>query len=136
MEVRFKELLSFPMFAAAIWLVWVVVQQAGDMGLLIILSAMLVFALGLWMLKSPKGLIKALAIAAMIVGVALPLKLQVSQQTSTDKAAHSTAWSPAAVQAALSEGKTVFVDFTAAWCVTCKVNELSLIHISEPTRPY
>ena len=121
--VRFKELLSFPMFAAAIWLVWVVVQQAGDMGLLIILSAMLLFALGLWMLKSPKSLVKALAIAAMIAGAALPLKLQVSQQTSTAKAAHSTAWSPAAVQAALSEGKTVFVDFTAAWCVTCKVNE-------------
>ena len=123
--VRFKEFLSFPMFAAAIWLVWVLTQQAGNSGLVIILTAMLLFALGVWMHKSSKGAIKILAVLAIIASISLPVSLRVSASTAQNNAHSdsSVAWSSAAVQAALADNKTVFVDFTAAWCVTCKVNE-------------
>ena len=122
--VRFKELLSFPMFAAAIWLVWVVTQQSGDLGLLCILTAMLFFAIGLWLLKSSNAVVKGLAIIALLGAVSLPvsLKMATAQQTH-NKAANSVPWSPEAVQAARDEGKIIFVQFTAAWCVSCKVND-------------
>ena len=113
------------MFGAAIWLVWVLAQQAGDIGLIIILTAMLLFALGVWMRKSPKGLTKGLAIVAILAAISLPISLRVSAsagQTSHDSAI-STTWSGAAGQAALADDKIAFVDFTAAWCITCKVNE-------------
>jgi len=121
---RFKEVLSFPMFAAAIWLVWVVSQQAGDMGLIIILSAMLLFGFAVWLKQSPAAIVKGIAVIALLGAIALPFALRPVASVST---AHSevnkTAWSSAAVATAVDSGKTVFVDFTAAWCVSCKVNE-------------
>lgn len=129
---RFKELLSFPMFAAAIWLVWVASQQAGDIGLLTILSAMLLFGFGLWMLKSTKSFVKILAFAALLGALILPATLRTAPaQASAGKAANAVPWSPSAVEAALDEEKFVFVDFTAAWCVTCKVNERLVLSLPD-----
>ena len=121
--VRFKEFLSFPMFAAAIWLVWVASQQVGDIGLLKVLIAMLLFALSIWLFKTQKMFVKLVAVIALIGAVALPISLRPSTPLEADQKANSVSWSNAKVETALSEGKTVFVDFTAAWCVTCKVNE-------------
>ena len=130
--VRFKELLSFPMFAAAIWLVWVATQQSGDMGLLCVLSAMFLLALAVWLFKSPKALVKGIAIITLIGAVSLPISLKtVSGQKVLNKAEYSVPWSPAAVQTAQAEGKTIFVDFTAAWCVTCKVNERLVLSLPD-----
>jgi len=70
---------------------------------------------------------KGLAVIALIGVMLLPVSLKTSVATAntsnTANNVHSVAWSKTAEQAAISEGKTVFVDFTAAWCVTCKVNE-------------
>ena len=129
--VRFKELLSFPMFAAAIWLVWVVTQQTGDIGLIQILSAMLLLALAIWLLKSPKALVKGLAALAIIGALIIPATLKTVTTASAGKAANSVAWSPEAVKAAQAEGKFIFVDFTAAWCVTCKVNERLVLSLPD-----
>ncbi len=122
--VRFKEFLSFPMFAAAVWLTWVVSAQAGGTGLIILLSLMILFGFALWMHKNSVSLIKngavtAALLAVLIVSFANPLE----RFSPADKPVEKTAWSPAAVERAVNDGKTVFVDFTAAWCITCKVNE-------------
>jgi thiol:disulfide interchange protein DsbD len=121
--IRFKEILSFPMFAAVIWLVWVVSQQAGGAGLILTLSAMLLFGFGLWLWKTEAKIVKAAAIAALLAAIALPLMLRPSGDARAVIDAHETPWSAAAIDAAMESGKTVFVDFTAAWCVTCKLNE-------------
>jgi len=122
--VRFKEFLSFPMFAAAVWLTWVVSAQAGGTGLIILLSLMILFGFALWMHKNSvshmkNGAITAALLAVLMISFANPLE----RFSPADKPVEKTAWSPAAVESAVNAGKTVFVDFTAAWCITCKVNE-------------
>ncbi len=119
--VRFKELLAFPMFAAAIWLVWVVSLQAGSMGLLKVLSAMLLLALAVWAFKSSKNSIKSLAVLVGVLALFVIISIRPGSATTVDLT--QEAWSTERVDELRAEGRPVFVDFTAAWCVTCKVNE-------------
>ena len=123
--VRFKEILAFPMFAAAIWLVWVLSLQAGEDGVLFVLSAMLAVALAIWLLKGKSALGKILGAVAVIAAIALPLSITSAASASSAKAVklNAESWSPARVAELQAEGRPIFVDFTAAWCVTCKVNE-------------
>ena len=117
---RFKEILAFPMFAAAIWLVWVLSLQAGEDGVLYVLAAMLAAGFAIWCLKRTGGLAKAFAAVAILAAIALPISTypkQVNLVHETD------AWSSERVSELQAEGRSIFVDFTAAWCVTCKVNE-------------
>jgi len=118
--VRFKEILAFPMFAAAIWLVWVLSLQAGEDGVLYVLAAMLSAGFAIWCFKRKNGLSKSLGAIAIIAAIALPVSIfpeQVNLAHETD------AWSASRVSELQAEGRPIFVDFTAAWCVTCKVNE-------------
>ena len=116
----FKQFLAFPMFAAAIWLAWVLSLQAGSTGILKLLLAGLGLAFGIWALGKSGVLSKALGVIALLVAIWLPLSLTGSDKTASLK---SNAWSAQAVAKARAQDRPVFVDFTAAWCVTCKVNE-------------
>jgi thiol:disulfide interchange protein DsbD len=117
---RFKQFLAFPMFAAAIWLAWVLSLQTGADGTLTLLIASLALSFGLWLIKTRKPLVKILGAIAILFACLLPFKLSASGETADLR---SRAWSAQAVASARAEGRPVFVDFTAAWCVTCKVNE-------------
>jgi len=117
---RFKEILAFPMFAAAIWLVWVLSLQAGEDGVLYVLAAMLAAGFAIWCLKRTGGLAKAFAAVAILAAIALPIS---THPTQVNLAYETDAWSSARVSELQAEGRPIFVDFTAAWCVTCKVNE-------------
>jgi thiol:disulfide interchange protein DsbD len=122
---RFKEFLAFPMFATAIWLAWVMGNQAGTDGLLKLLIAALLIGFALWLLR--RGSFgKLLGAAALLAAITIPLTLGAQAKAGPEK--NAQAWSPAAVQEALAEGRPVFVDFTADWCVTCKVNERLVIN--------
>ena len=118
---NFKQFLAFPMFAAAIWLAWVLSLQAGAAGTLTLLSAGLMLGFGIWIIsRSNKGMMKLLGGIAILTAFLFPFSLTASDQATE---LSSKAWSAQAVAAARAEGRPVFVDFTAAWCVTCKVNE-------------
>jgi len=123
--VRFKEILAFPMFAAAIWLVWVLSLQAGEDGVLFALSAMLAVGLAIWLFSS-KGMIgKAFGALSVLAAIALPFLITANAASGQIAAKEMSAemWSLARVAELQAEGRPIFVDFTAAWCVTCKVNE-------------
>jgi DsbC/DsbD-like thiol-disulfide interchange protein/cytochrome c biogenesis protein CcdA len=117
---RARNVLAFPMFAAAVWLAWVLTEQTGAAGVLGLLSlaAALAFALfvarwgRVWLIV---GLV-ALALTAALAWRPL-LGLQ------APPALASEAWSPARVEALRAEGRPILVNFTAAWCATCKLNE-------------
>ena len=124
--VKFKEFLAFPMFAAAIWLVWVLVQQTGEIGLRNILLAMLGLGFAIWLLKQKSKFSKTLGAVTMIATLALPITLH-AQSVEL----HGEAWSNEKVAELRADGQAVFVDFTAAWCVSCKVNELTVLNTDE-----
>jgi len=124
----FKQFMAFPMLATAIWLLWVLTQQSGADGGALALIAMLLTAFGIWLLsrKTKVRLIIAL-IAIALAGVSIAnLKTAPSMSTSAQNAQHQ-AWSPQLVQELRAQGHNVFADFTAAWCVTCKFNEKTVL---------
>ena len=138
----FRQAMAFPMFATVIWLLWVLGQQTGIDGAssllaLLLTVAWLVWALGL---SGPKRwVLSGLALAALLwLGSSwLPLALREAPAEPLVSASQATTgtlstgswqpWSEAAVQAQLAAGRPVFVDFTAAWCVTCQFNKKSTL---------
>ena len=132
--VVFRQLLAFPMFATAIWLLWVVGGQRGTDAMTLGLVAVLLLGIGLWayggLQRGPRKLPWAFTAAASLL--LLPwLLVQIDRwgpTTSSDASSvealfEEVPYSPAALDAALAEGTPVFAYFTADWCVTCKVNE-------------
>ncbi len=119
--VRLREILAFPMFAASIWLVWVLGKQAGVDGMTLLLLAMLTFALAVWLLQR-KGVWRIVGIGTIILALTLPFAARTATALGEAEMAVDV-WSPERVVELRAEGRAVFVDFTADWCVTCKVNE-------------
>jgi thiol:disulfide interchange protein DsbD len=120
---RLQALLAFPMYGAAAWLVWVLAQQVGARGLAAALTGVLVLALATWLYGQWRSGWRAAGPAAAGAGfLALALVAWVPEEPAAGPAADS-AWSPARVEALRREGRPVLVNFTAAWCITCKVNE-------------
>lgn len=136
---RLKGLLAFPMYATALWLAWVFSRQSGAEALGLLFVAGVLLALGLWLVGAGQAdraqgrrgvLAMAIGLAVLIAAVTgLTIAARVPAQTAGPSATSegsgpaSAPWSQAAVQAALAEGRPVLVNFTADWCVTCKINE-------------
>ncbi|WP_043113929.1 protein-disulfide reductase DsbD family protein [Solimonas soli] len=124
---RFKQLMAFPLYLSVVWLVWVLARQldVGAAAQLMVGLVLIAFVLWLW---TAHGLVAALAkLAAAALAAALLLTLP--QQGESKAAAAgigayaSEPWSAQRVAELRGEGRTIFVDFTADWCLSCKVNE-------------
>jgi thiol:disulfide interchange protein/DsbC/DsbD-like thiol-disulfide interchange protein len=129
----FRKLMAFPMLATVVWLVWVLGQQSGIDGagaLLILLVglSLVVWALSLagrarvWMATV------SMAAMALLVWAFAPHVTNVpTAQSSAQPAQVSVGgwqpWAPGAAEQIVAAGRPVFVDFTAAWCVTCQYNK-------------
>ncbi len=126
----FRELMAFPMLATVVWLLWVLGQQSGIHGAAALLLMLVGLAFGFWMLKRAAGHRLLSAVAYLVIATSAislwPLATQTRQAqiNVTASADGWQAWSPERERAAISAQQRVFVDFTAAWCVTCQVNEL------------
>lgn len=135
----FRRLMAFPMYGAAAWLAWVLTVQAGPAALARILAAGVVLAFAAWLFgRWQKGRaagrrpVALAALAAAAGAVAVAAALTPGYQIAAPAAAAETAapgklayepWSAERLAAARAEGRPVFVNFTAAWCVSCQVNE-------------
>lgn len=113
--VTFRQVLAFPMFGAAIFFL-----PIGDSTAETILWAALILAFGLWLLRFGR-LWKLAGAVAILLSIAVPTSPY--WMPETDYPLVTEAWSPERVGELQAEGRAVFVDFTADWCVTCKVNE-------------
>lgn len=128
-----KQFLAFPMYLTAVWLVWVLGNQRGIDAVAWVLMGAVLLALGLWWLERSRysggALARAFAIALVLVAL-LPL-VQVWRVVAPTRAqAQTQDWTPYSADrlAALrAEGRSVFVDMGADWCVTCKVNEKAVL---------
>jgi thiol:disulfide interchange protein DsbD len=131
----FRQFMAFPMFATVVWLLWVLGQQSGIDGAAALLMLLVVLALMVWALGL-KGKGRATLAGLSVVGLLWlgwsigpnVTRLQVPQGTSAPiaTAVAGLSWQPWSAErqaASLAEGRAVFVDFTAAWCVTCQYNK-------------
>ena len=126
-----KQAVSIPIFIAVIWMVWVFAQVAGSNGVAALLAGMLLTAIAGWVLGRwpAKRLSTVAAIVLLAAAIALPClaaKVLPARKTMSEASAQGTAWqpfSPGRLAALRAQGKPVFVDFSAAWCLSCQVNE-------------
>ena len=142
-----RRFMAFPMFATVVWLVWVLghlsgVNGAGALLALLVAMACVVWALGLHGRSRNIFVGIAIAAAAAATWTAGPFVLQMeplvadAPPASPTPAAGATAvtwqaWVPGRVEAELATGRPVFVDFTAAWCITCQYNKKTTLAQAE-----
>jgi thiol:disulfide interchange protein DsbD len=134
--------LAFPMYATSVWLVWVLGAQMGvDAMLRTLMAAVLVGAAAWWWGRPPAKpsaghLGKSVPAGALIVfAIALASPRVVNPQRSGEMQDWA-AWSPEVVSAARGAGRIVFVDFTAAWCISCQVNKKIVLEDASVRRAF
>ena len=128
---RLKQVLAFPMYGAAAWLAWVLTLQTGADGMLLLLTGAVLVSLAAWAIgvsqqSHARGRVIAQCTALVAGLVAMALLPQLSRaevQATASRTDAPQAWSVARVAELQDQGRPVFVNLTAAWCITCKVNE-------------
>ena len=116
---RFKEAMAFPMFASAAWLVWVLAQQTSLDVIALVLFGLVGISFFIWLKGKWGAVLASLLSAALLFGV----YEAGNKQTVDAYKALSQPFSLQKLDQYRAEGKAVFVNATAAWCITCKVNE-------------
>ncbi len=125
----FRKLMAFPMFATVAWLVWVLGQQSGIDGAGALLALLVALSMVVWALTlrgRARIALSTVALAgfaalAWTTGGAITRPLPAAQVAAID--GRWQAWAPERVAEIVASGQPVFVDFTAAWCVTCQYNK-------------
>jgi len=127
----FRRAMAFPMFATVVWLVWVLGQQSGIDGAAALLALLVALSLVLWSLtlKGRSRVIIAIisiAVLALLTGAIGQNVIKMAASSELSSRAGNERWqlwAPGRVEQVLATGAPVFVDFSAAWCVTCQYNE-------------
>ena len=136
--VRLKQLLAFPLYGTVVWLVWVLGAQLDGDAVGRLLAALLLIAFSLWAWQAMRegsarawggAAIVALAAAAVAGWPVVTASIGVGEPERKPVAAEKGPWqafTPEKLQQLTTAGRAVFIDFTAAWCVTCQVNKFVL----------
>jgi thiol:disulfide interchange protein DsbD len=137
--LRLKQALALPMYGAALWLLWVLSQQVAMRAVVIVLAAMLVLGIGAWLWNETRNLDgnrRRLGTAAGLVALLLAVSavwLTRGEATvqggslSDASGLPSEPYSEPRLARLRAEGRPVFVNATAAWCITCLVNERAVL---------
>jgi thiol:disulfide interchange protein len=133
--VRLKQILAFPVYGTAVWLMFVLSVEAGAIGATAALAGVVLIAFAAWLYEAIRwsdGRWRGLGIGLAAVSVVGAFALLFAAggdgpsraaETSEDAGLRWQTFSPAKIEELRTQGKPIFVDVTAAWCITCKVNE-------------
>ncbi|MES2392631.1 MAG: thioredoxin family protein [Acidobacteriota bacterium] len=125
-----KQFTSLFLFGSAIWLTWVYGQLHGKDGvdrMIPLLCCYLILAIAGWTLSKWPGQWKSAIAAILLIAFALALPLR----KVTIETLHWDPWTPESFAAARASGRPVFIDFTAAWCLSCQVNERAVLQSAD-----
>jgi thiol:disulfide interchange protein len=133
---RLKQLMAFPMYGSAVWLTWVLAQQAGINAIAVALGGMVAIGFAAWLYETTKTagilaqrsgrVVAALALIAAWLGGYFAIEASTSAAAVKSADTADKKWEPYRAERLhqlLAEGKPVFVNFTAAWCISCIANE-------------
>lgn len=138
----FRQFMAFPLYASVAWLVWVYAQQvSGDYGVLLSLAGLICIGFAVWAAhhiphrQPAKTVVHIISISAVILSLIIVVLsasseiMSEKESTSTIETRDTTIFSQMALDQALEGDHPVFIDMTAAWCITCKVNERVALNI-------
>ncbi|HNN86619.1 MAG TPA: thioredoxin family protein, partial [Pseudomonadales bacterium] len=126
---RLRQFLAFPLYATAVWLLWVLGQQGGELAMVAILGGLILLVLAGWLWRDASVRVweKALAVLVLATALIVPhfLVAEICQlpQATAFKTGDAEPYSPARLAALRAEGKPALINMTASWCLTCLVNE-------------
>lgn len=127
----FKQLMAFPLYLSAVWLLWVLSHQTSANAAMLVLLGLVLIAFALWLWPRRHWLPRLLRIAALLLAVSLLasplLRMAPATAAAPQQAAGQQPYSDARLAELRAAHRTVFVDFTADWCITCKVNERAVL---------
>lgn len=136
----FRKVMAVPMALALLWLAWVLSRQVSTAGLLLAVAGAAALGVSLWLFgrrQWGKPASPVLMIGTALIAVASVFVIGSGIVNEADQREASGRWAPwsdEAVEAALASGRPVFVDFTAAWCVTCQANKVAVLNTDAVTK--
>ena len=136
-----KNLLSVPLYLTVIWLIWVLGQQTTIHNVSKVLVVLVFIGLAVWSVGRMQygtltriGPWRALSVTSLLISLVILINIVTALDQKTTRALSQVewkAWSSAGVASAREEGYPVFVDYTAAWCITCQVNKALVLNDQE-----
>lgn len=131
----FKQFMAFPMWASALWLLWVLSGQVDPDTVILVLIGGLSISLALWLLERNTSeilLLKWLVRLAVLAIFALSIWiLPTSYSTQTSQNKQDITYSEELLTEYRDDNELIFLNFTADWCITCKVNESVALNSEE-----
>ncbi|MBB5213227.1 protein-disulfide reductase DsbD family protein [Microbulbifer hydrolyticus] len=134
-----RQFLAFPLYATVIWLLWVLGRLVGEsgwvIGAMLMLTVVFAFWLGRHQFRGSRWIAWGLVLAALVMSFGAANKLQQNGNAAKGVQLQSeTGWQPYdrnAISQALARKQAVFIDYTAAWCITCQVNKKLVLESEE-----
>lgn len=138
---RLRQFMGFPLLATNIWLLWVLQNQRGSGALLALLALLLILGFCAWVYgslpgASPRVRRVVLILLAGLLSISSPLLFRkilesapISPSSGSGEGIEWVPYSPEALESYRAQGKPVFLDFTASWCLTCQFNEKTAINL-------
>ncbi len=131
-----KQIMAFPLYLTAVWLLWVAGKQNGVDTMAAAAAGLVMLALGLTLLRGGR-IARAIGILCLISAVFLGgVRGEPSGASTANDREGVVTWSPAALSSLQAQGLPVFVDVTADWCITCLANEQAVLFTDEMTQAF
>lgn len=130
--VRFRQVLSLPMFLAAIWLGWILSVQVGMMGLIALGAGLAALIIATRFYGKPGWGERGVSmISGLVIVAAVLVTSRLDMAPVREPGGNYERWSEERIVELQADERVIFVDFTAAWCVTCQVNKLGVLASNE-----